>query len=55
MCQIICKVCGESITDDSDVIEVRQGFVEKGDYTPESELGYYHADCFKPTDNQPEN
>jgi hypothetical protein len=28
------------------VIEVRQGFVEEGAFTPEENVAFYHAECF---------
>ncbi len=46
MCQIRCEACREAITDDDEVIEVRLGFVERGDYTPEMQIAYFHASCF---------
>jgi len=46
MCQIACQTCQEPIIKDDQVIEVRQGFVEEGDFIPETEIGFYHADCF---------
>jgi len=52
MCRIYCDGCKEPINDDDNIIQVRQGFCEHGDYTPESEVAYYHADCY-PLNNQP--
>ncbi len=46
MCSIYCNVCGQVITDNDQVIQVRQGFVERGDYTPELEVAYYHVNCY---------
>ena len=51
MCNIFCSVCKEQIEDDDNVFEVRQGFVEHGEFTPE-EIFYYHAEC-NPPNNQP--
>ena len=55
MCQIYCQVCQEQIGDDENVYEVRQGFVEQGDFTPEQEIAYYHTECYplnNPTEDQ---
>jgi len=55
MCQIYCQACREQISDDDNVYQVRLGFVERGDYTPEAEVAYYHADCYplnQPTEDQ---
>jgi len=45
MCQIVCQVCSKQISDDDNVYQVRLGFVETGEYTPESEVAYYHSEC----------
>lgn len=44
MSSIYCSVCKQKIEEDYDIIEVRLGFVEHGDFTPE-EIFYYHGEC----------
>jgi len=46
MCEIRCEQCKEPIINDLQVIEVRQGFIEGGSFTPEEEVAFYHADCY---------
>ncbi|GAG03249.1 unnamed protein product [marine sediment metagenome] len=55
MCQIVCQTCQQPIQDDNTVLEIREGFVENGEFTPESELGYYHSECYpinQPTEDK---
>ncbi len=46
MCAIRCQGCGETIENHDQVIQVRMGFIERFDYTPEVEIAYFHAACF---------
>jgi len=52
MCQIYCGNCKKLIFDDENVYEIRQGFVENGEFTPEIEVNYFHTDCL-PINSQP--
>ena len=46
MCQIVCKTCELPIEEQEDVLELLQGFVEAGAFTPEQEIAFYHPDCY---------
>jgi len=46
VCQITCKTCDKPIGEEEEAVEVRQGFIERADFTPEQELAFYHANCF---------
>ena len=52
MCMIVCQACNKPIADDENAYQVRQGFVEKGDFTPEQEVAFFHLACYPITDNQ---
>lgn len=53
MCQIACQVCNEAIGEDEFLYQVRKGFVEKGDFVPEEEVGFFHVNCYPLRDDQP--
>lgn len=46
MCQIVCKVCETPIKDEEEILELKVGFVEEGEFVPEMELAYFHLSCY---------
>jgi hypothetical protein len=56
---IYCDYCGKELKEDEFVVQIRRGYIEGGDFYAETDLGYYHSDCFDnfnhPSTHEPEN
>ena len=44
--EIYCEYCKKAISEDDEAIQIRQGYIEDGEFLPDEDYAYYHYNCF---------